>query len=400
MTLTKRTARVGVWLAFSLGLVTTLGPAGTDMYLASLPEMVNELGSTSTQGQLTLTVFLLAMGLGPLIDAVGRRVPLLFALVLFVLASVGASLSLDMGVLLAARTLQGLAASMTLVVAMSTVRDRAEGVQATQLFALLMTIQGLAPVLAPSVGGIVDAAFGWRAVFLVLAGLGAVALINSAVSLPESLPRSVRASLRITDILRTYGRIARNGRFLLPALGLAAVFFFLYAYIAGATFVYQQQYGLNTSTFGLLFGATGIAVMLGAIFTGRTVSRWGANRLSVVGATLLVTGAAVALVSAVTGIGLVGIVAGMAIALFGVGVAESTLMALAMSSQHTALGSTAALLGAFQMIIASLSTPIVGSIVEFGAAPWLSFLLGAATVAVVIVTLSAKRSPAITDLAH
>jgi DHA1 family bicyclomycin/chloramphenicol resistance-like MFS transporter len=113
---------------------------------------------------------------------------LLLALALFLLASVWAASSPDMGMLLAARTVQGLAASMTLVVAMSTVRDRADGVQATQLFALLMTIQGLAPVLAPSLGGVVDAAFGWRAVFLVLADLGAVALVNLAASLTPTSP--------------------------------------------------------------------------------------------------------------------------------------------------------------------------------------------------------------------
>ncbi|GAA1125115.1 hypothetical protein GCM10009670_15740 [Citricoccus alkalitolerans] len=167
--------------------------------------------------------------------------------------------------LLVARAVQGLAASLTLVVAMSTVLDRFEGAQAAQLFAMLMTVQSLAPVLAPSVGGIIDAAFGWRAVFLVLAGL---------------------------------------------------------------------------------------------------------------------------------------VVAGMVVALFGVGVAESTLMALAMSSRRTALGSTAALLGAFQMVIASMSTPIVGSIVQAGAAPWLIFLLGSGVVALIIVALSAGRAPAVSDLAH
>jgi DHA1 family bicyclomycin/chloramphenicol resistance-like MFS transporter len=119
-----------------------------------------------------------------------------------------------------------------------------------------------------------------------------------------------------------------------------------------------------------------------------------------IGAALIVVDPAIALASGVAGLGLWGIVAGMALALFGVGAAESTLMALAMSSQPTALRSTAALLGAFQMIIASLSTPIVGSIVEFGDTPWLAFLLGAAPVAIAIVIVSAKRTPAVTDLAH
>lgn len=232
----QRLPRAGLWFAISLGLVTILGPAGTDMYLGSLPEMVSELGASTAQGQLTLTVYLLAMGVGqlffgPIIDAVGRRWPLLIALAAFLLASVWAAMSATVIILLVARFVQGLAAAMTLVVAMSMVRDRASGTRAAQLFALLMTIEGLAPVLAPTAGGFVDAAWGWRAVLLVLAGLAAIALINTSVSLPESLPRSQRSSLRLGSVLRAYSVIIRDSRFLLPALGLSAVFFFLFVYI-------------------------------------------------------------------------------------------------------------------------------------------------------------------------
>lgn len=395
--------RIGPWFAVSLALVTLLGPAGTDMYLSSLPDIVEELNGSTAYGQLTLTVYLLAMGagqliFGPITDAFGRRRPLLAALVVFLLASVWAATSPTMGVLLTARTLQGLAAALTLVVALSMVRDAAQGVRAAQLFALLMTIEGLAPVLAPTLGGFVDQHFGWRAVLLVLAGLAAIALANSTLNLRETLPAEHRSSLRLGTVLRTYGRIGKDSGFLLPALGLSAVFFFLFGYIGGAPFIYQGHFELDANTFGIVFGATGIAVMLGAVVAGRTVTRFGAGALGVAGTVCVTLGAVVGFVLTLLGAGLPGIVIGMFISLFGIGIAEATLMALAMASQQTSLGSTAALLGAFQLMISSAATPIAGAMVESGPLSWLVFLMVVGVVAVAIVVISVKRAPTVTDL--
>jgi DHA1 family bicyclomycin/chloramphenicol resistance-like MFS transporter len=388
----------GGWFVVSLALVTVLGPAGTDMYLASLPEIASVFSATSAQTQLSLTVYLLAMGAGQLIfgpvsDAFGRRKPLLAGISLFLVASIASSLSADIMQFLAARLVQGLGAALILVVALSIVRDVADGDRAAQLFALLMTIEGLAPVLAPTVGGFVDVVFGWRAVLLVLAGLSLVALLNSVMFLPETLPADLRTPLRPATVAGAYKRIASERHFLIPALALSAVFFTLFAYIAGAPFVYQNTYGLDSGSFGTVFGASGIAVIIGAGLSARLVARVGVGKLALFGGIIIAIGCAVALAASTFGAGLPGTVAGLSISLLGVGMAEATLMALAMSSQHTSIATAAALLGAFQLIISSTATPLAGAQAEGGALPWLVFLLVSSLVSLVLVVL-ATRSPA------
>lgn len=389
----------GLRFAASLALIAVLGPSATDMYLASMPEIASELAVPYAQVQLTLTVFLLAMGLGqllfgPIVDAFGRRRPLLAGLLAFALASLWASQAPSIGVLLTSRFVQGLAGALTLVVVMSSVRDVAKGARAAQLFALLMTIEGLAPVLAPAVGGYVDVHYGWRGVMLVLAAMGLLVLLNSAIALPETLPRAARLPLRLHSVASTYARIACDRSFLLPALALSSAFFVLFIYIAGASLVYQQRFGLSPDRFGLVFGATGVAVLLGAMSSGKLVQRAGVARLALTGALLMVAGSGLALAAAAAQLGLPGIVLGMFIAMWGLGMAEATLMSMAMGSQHSALGSTAALLGAFQLSISSAATPLAGKVVVLGTTPWLAFMLLASALLLLLTRLSARQAPA------
>ncbi|MFD1198140.1 MFS transporter [Brucella gallinifaecis] len=192
MTTVTRSDQATLGVACALGLLAVIGPASIDMYLPSLPAMAVELGADYTTMQLTLTVFLLAMGggqliFGPIIDALGRRIPLLSAIVAFVLTSVWAAFAISTESLIAARFFQGLSASLAIVTAMSSVRDVAEGVRATQIFALLMTIQGLGPVIAPALGGLIGEAFGWRVVFMALSALGGLVFITSLLEVVREI---------------------------------------------------------------------------------------------------------------------------------------------------------------------------------------------------------------------
>lgn len=383
-------------LAIGLGMIGALGPSAVDMYLSSLPEIAREYASSFASVQLTLTFFLLAMGagqliFGPIVDAYGRRRPLLAGLAVFTICSLGASWAPTLQTLIAYRFVQGLGSALTLVVIMSMVRDVSQGVTATKLFALLMTIEGVAPIIAPALGGFIDAHYGWRAVMVLLAFFGLAVYWNSWTSLPETLDVKKREPLRLGTACRTYLTIVCDGSFLRPTLAVAAVFFFLFAYIGGATLVYQETYGLNAQSFGMLFGVTGIAILFGAMLASKLVSRIGLNRLSLIGVTAMAGGAAITLFSAATGIGLPGIAFGMAVALFGLGIAEPTLMSLVMSSQERALGSTAALLGAIQLTVSSSATPISALVLEHGPVAWTVLLTASALLGCLLTKISLRQ---------
>lgn len=386
---------VPVSIAVALGLVTLLGPASIDMYLPSIPVIANDMGTNYAAVQITLTVFLLAMGggqliFGPVIDALGRRRPLLIAIVTFIISSLWAASAQSVESLILARFLQGMAASLALVTAMSSVRDVAEGVAAARLFALLMTVQGIGPVLAPALGGLIGEWFGWRAVFLTLAALGLVVLVNSTICLKEVLPREKRTSMNFLWVARTYVSIVSDRAFLLPALSLSFVFFFLFTYIGGASYAYQNTYGISSRDFGLVFGATGFAVLVGAMASGRLVLHFRIEMLALGSVLAMLAGAVIGLVSALTSIGLPGIVIGMFISLGGLGVAEATLMSIAFATRRTALGASAAILGAFPLMVGAGATSLAAIVVESGVILWLSFLTLSGLIAALLTFASVR----------
>ena len=363
----------------SLAIVVALGPAAVDMYLASMPEMARDLHTTYAVTQITLTVFLIFMGVGqlffgPISDAYGRRRPLIAGLVTYIAASLWAALSHSIEALILARVLQGLGAAMAIVVIMSMVRDLVDDIAATQLYALLNTIVALGPIIAPALGGLVGANYGWRGVMFALMLAGLIVLLNSLLNIKESLPTERRIQLNFKSIAQIYINILKNKLFLCNLLALSAVYFFLFAYIGGSSYVYQNDFGLSLEQFGLVFGLTSISLVLGASSSAILIKKIAAQHLAIIGALLMMTGSFICIGTHFLDVGLIGIVLGIAFGLFGLGILEAVLMAIAMNSQQTALGSSAALLGAVPMLLSSVATPIAGHLVELNTLSWLIFL--------------------------
>ncbi len=335
-----------------LGLLVALGPLTIDMYLPALPSIADELSVSSSVAQLTLTGTLagLAFGqliVGPLSDSLGRRRPLMAGIVLHMLASVLCLFAPNIAVLGVARTLQGVGAAAAMVVAIAIVGDLFTDSAAATVMSRLMLVLGVAPVVAPSLGAAVLLEASWHWVFAVLVVLAGLLLLLAVLALPETLPKSHRRPLKVSGIFATYGELLRDTRFVILVLVAALGMSGLFAYVAGASFVLQDHYGLNQQAFALVFGAGAVAligatqlnVVLLRRFTPATIVVWSLVAAAVFGAVF------VGLAAAGVG-GLLAFVVPVWAILGAMGLVIPNAPALALSRHPDAAGTAAALLGA------------------------------------------------------
>lgn len=349
-----------------LGLLVALGPLTIDMYLPALPQIAADYSVSSSVVQLTLTGTLagLALGqlvIGPLSDSLGRRRPLMAGIVLHMLASVLCLFAPSIVVLGIARSLQGVGAAATMVVAIAIVGDLFSNARAATVMSRLMLVLGVAPVIAPSLGAAVLLRFSWHWVFAVLVVLAGLLLLLAALALPETLQVSHRRPLRIGGILSTYGELLRDRRFVILVLVAALGMSGLFAYIAGASFVLQGGYGLNQQAFALVFGAGAVAligatqfnVVLLRRFTPQTITVW-ALAASVVAGVVFV-GLAVSDFG-----GIYAFVVPVWAILAAMGFVIPNAPAVALSRHPDAAGTAAALLGAGQFGLGAAVAPLVG----------------------------------------
>ncbi len=257
----------GARLILILGALIALGPLTIDLYLPSLPTITTELATTSPTVQLTLTGTLLGLALGqliigPLSDAFGRRLPLLIGTGVHVLASLLCVVAPNIAVLGGLRVLQGLGAAAGAVVAMAIVRDLYTGRAAATLLSRLILVMGAAPVIAPTLGSWLLTFTDWRGVFGALAVFGLLLIPLAAWGLPETLPPARRQRSGVRGTLRTYRGLLHDSTFIglvfVAGLAMSA----LLAYVAGSSFVFQQQFGLSQQQFGLAFGSGAIWLIL------------------------------------------------------------------------------------------------------------------------------------------
>lgn len=349
-----------------------------DMYLPALPEVTSALHSPAATIQITLTACLAGMALGqvvigPMSDKWGRRRPLLFGMVVYVLATAICALAPTAEMLIGFRLIQGLAGSAAVVIARAVVRDLYDGVEMARFFSTLMLISGVAPIIAPLIGGQILRFADWRGVFVALTGVGAVLTLVVWRSLGETLPPERRQTGGVGSALRTMRGLLADRVFAGYTLTGGFAFATLFSYISASPFVVQEIYGASPQTFSLLFGLNSVGLIAAGQVNGKLLV--GRVRLDRVlgGGLAVITTASVALLLMSSGVfgavGLVPIAAALFVLMTAMGMVLPNTNALALMRTPHAAGSASALLGTSSFLVGAIASPLVGIAGEGTAVP-------------------------------
>ena len=362
------------WLVL-LGILTAVAPLSIDMYLPSFPQVEAALGGQPGSVEFTLATFFIGLTLGqlfygPLSDRFGRKPPLYFGFALYTLASIGCAFANSIPLLTLWRFLQGMGGCAGIIIPSAIVRDRTSAREAAKAFSLLMLVMGLAPILAPLLGGGLLALWGWRAIFGVLTLFGALCLAGIAFGLKESHATAHEPPLRLKSVLANYGGLLKNRAFLGYALAGGLSMSGMFAYIAGSPFVLIDLFGSAPQHYGWFFGANAFGLIAASQVNGRLLRKLPAT-------TLLRRALRV---QPVVGIVLVGlafsgqlslpwIVVGFFCFVASLGWIIPNAMASALATHGQLAGTAAALASALQFFFATLAGALVGLLHDGSARP-------------------------------
>jgi DHA1 family bicyclomycin/chloramphenicol resistance-like MFS transporter len=379
----------GVRVELLLTAVVGLGALSIDMFLPSLPAIATAFAAPPATVQLTVTLFLVAFAVaqlvyGPLSDRYGRRGVLIGGLALYTVAGLACAVAPGVGVLVAARVLQALGGGSGPVVARAVVRDLYDRDRAARVFSYMSMAQSLNPMLAPVLGGYVHEAFGWRAVFWVLAGAGALLTALMALGVRETNVRRDPTALNPGQMGRNVGELLSDRSYLGYVMVNALMFGGQFAFISGSSFVLIGVLGVSPSAFGLCFGTVALGILTGTFLSGRFGGRLGLDQTIQVGTTL---GAGAGLVLAGLAwsgvLTVAAVVAPMYVFAVGLGLTLPNGMAGAIGPFPRMAGLAAAVAGFLQMTGSALYSMAVGHFFDGTARPMATAIALAGCVAAI-----------------
>lgn len=344
-----------------MGNLTAFGPFVTDFYLPCLPELASCFGVSASLIQVSLTTGMLGLAfgqlfVGPIADKFGRRRPLLWGLALFVLSTIGCMLSTSIAPFVFFRLLQGITGASGLVISKVIIADSCSAAELSKFYSVLAAVQGVAPVVAPVIGGLAFSLTSWQGAFAVL-GLWCFALLLACRQLKETLPDDKRLTIPILKTFGCYAHVVRNHRYLAMNLLQGFTSATLIAYISASPFIFQSHFGLTPMEYGLCFAGNAVALVVGSAIVAKIgklhrAAMWSAIVLFV---TALLCSAALLFEWS-----MILFEVPLFMLLFAVGVMTPVAMTLALRSVDENLGVAAALLGAAPFLLGGIVAPLTG----------------------------------------
>ena len=363
-----------------LGALTAIGALSIDMFLPGLPQIQSDFNTTTSNSQLTLSLFMIGLALGnlfvgPISDFIGRKTPLIVAMALFTLASIGIIFVDNIWLMIALRFVQGFCGGAGAVISRAISSDLYTGKQLTKFLALLMLVNGVAPVLAPALGGVILSFSTWRMVFVILTIFGLLMLFGTIFNIKESLSTEQRDSPHLVSIFKGFKQLLATPRFVLPMLIQGVTFVILFSYISASPFIAQRIYDMSAQQFSLMFASVGISLIVSSQLTGKLVDYIDRQVLLRVLTIIQLVGVVwisvilymhlsiwllfigfIVLVAPVTGVATLG-------------------FSIAMDENTVGNGSASSLLGLVQFLIGGLVSPLVGVMGEDSYIPYVTIIL-------------------------
>lgn len=367
-----------LWLTIFLGVLTAIAPLSTDMYLPALPEVQQDFAVSTSLVQMTLTMTTLGMALGqilvgPLSDLLGRRRPLFIGMLVFIGATLGCVLAGDIYRFLFFRFFAGFAGASGIVIARAIARDVCVGAELTRFFSVLMMVNGLAPIIAPVIGGQILLFSEWRTTFVLLTLIG-VFLAGATLIYRETLPKNER-NKNITDSLKKFPALLHDRYFLGHCLLQCFVFGAFFSYLSGSSFIFQNIYAVSPQVYSIIFAVIGAGLLLTGALPARLAGRVPDIVMLKYAVLVPLIGSALLLLGFYFSAPLVIILIVLFITIVPLSVMGAASFSLALSRQGKNAGSASALIGCFSMLLGACMMPLVGIAGDYTAIPMAIIML-------------------------
>jgi len=394
---TARGSRLSTALLANVVLLTMIAPLATDMYVPAFPIVGDDLQSSATEVQLTLTTFFVGMALGQLIggpvsDQRGRRRPLLGALVVMSLASVVCALSPSIGVMMIARLVQGFSGGWAMVIARSLVVDLASGARLVKSLNLVQGVAGVAPIVGPLLGAAILQLSHWRVSFWILAIWSVVMLLTVALAVPETLPVERRHGGGLRHLRAAASRVLRSRGFVGYLVVMAFSMGVTFAYVATSAFVLQSMNGLSPVVYSIDFAANAVGLTIATLVAARLAGRIPTRVVIAVGLAATAAAGMLLLFGALWFDMPLGVaVVGFFVLMTAQGLIGPNAGALASGEVPDDPGTGSAVLGFLQWCTAGVIAPIAGLGGERTAVPMALIVLTLVTISFAALALASPR---------